>query len=66
MTMTEERHTPNAISFVIEMPAGAKATEVPEIKKRLEEESAAPMITLEQIEAKLTKAGEKRRLSLHQ
>jgi hypothetical protein len=66
MTMTEERHTPNAISFVIEMPT--KVTEVPEIKKRLEEESAAyaPMISLEQIEAKLMKAGEKRRLSLHQ
>ena len=66
MTMTEERHTPNAISFVIEMPS--KATEVPEIKKRLEMESAAsaPMISLEQIEAKLMKAGEKRRLSLHQ
>ena len=65
MTMTEEKHTPNAISFVIEMPAADK---VPEIKKRLEAESAAysPMISLEQIEAKLMKAEEKRRLSLHQ
>jgi hypothetical protein len=67
MTMTEEKHTPNAISFVIEMPA-TKMTEMPEIKKRLEDESAAyaPTISLEQIEAKLMKAGEKRRLSLHQ
>ena len=69
MTMTEEKNTPNAISFVIEMPAATKIHEkVPEIKKRLEAESAAysPMISLEQIEAKLMKAEEKRRLSLHQ
>ena len=69
MTMTEEKHTPNAISFVIEMPAATKINEKEvEIKKRLEAESAAysPMISLEQIEAKLMKAEEKRRLSLHQ
>ena len=49
MTMTEERHTPNAISFIIEMPAATKVQEVPEIKKRLEDESAAyaPTVTLE-------------------
>ena len=67
-TLTEVKHTPNAISFVVEMPATKMAGEVPEIKKRLEAESAAfaPQTSLEQINAKLEKAEEKRRLSLHQ
>ena len=49
MTMTEEKHTPNAISFVIEMPVTKTTEVVPEIKKRLEDESAAyaPTVTLE-------------------
>src|SRR6187397_2571400 len=66
MTMTEEKQTPNAISFIIEMPAGTTTTEVPEIKKRLEAESAAfaPTTSLEQINAKLEKAENKRKLSL--
>lgn len=66
MSMIEEKHTPNAISFVIEMPP-TKVAE-PEIKKRLEDQSAAyaPMVTLEQIQAKLEKAEVKRRASLHQ
>ena len=65
MTLIEERHTPNAISFVVEMPVDNK---VPEIKKRLEEQSvaSAPLISLELIQAKLDKASEKRRVSLHQ
>ena len=42
MTLIEERHTPNAISFVVEMPADNKVLEkMPEIKKRLEEQSVA-------------------------
>jgi hypothetical protein len=68
MTLIEEKHTPNAISFVVEMPAGPSMQEkVPEVKKRLEEQSVAqsPLISLEQIQAKLEKATEKRRLSLH-
>lgn len=67
MTLIEEKHTPNAISFVVEMPAGPSVQEVPEVKKRLEEQSVAqsPLISLEQINAKLEKATLKRRLSLH-
>lgn len=67
MMMTEERHTPNAISFVIEIPVTKIQEKNPEIKKRLEDQSAAvaPMISLEQIQAKLNKAEEKRRASLH-
>lgn len=65
MTMTEEKHTPNAISFVIDMPV-TKTEAEPEIKKRLEAESAAfaPVTSLEQINAKLEKAEYKRKLSL--
>ena len=65
--MTEEKHTPNAISFIIEMPAKMTEKE-PEIKKRLEAESAAfaPQVSLESIQAKLNKAELKRRASLHQ
>lgn len=66
MTMTQDKQTPNAIAFTIEMPVTKVAERTPEIKKRLEEQSAPPMLSLEQIEAKLMKAGEKRRLSLHQ
>lgn len=66
MTMTEEKHTPNAISFVIGMPANTAEVE-PEIKKRLEAESAAfaPQTSLEAINAKLEKAESKRKLSFN-
>ena len=66
MTMTEEKHTPNAISFVIDMPSTKMTETEPEIKKRLEAESAAfaPQTSLEQINAKLEKAEYKRKLSL--
>jgi hypothetical protein len=67
MMMTEEKHTPNAVSFVIEMPATKVQEKSPEIKKRLEDQSAAhaPMISLEQIQAKLEKAELLRRASMH-
>jgi hypothetical protein len=50
MTMTEEKHTTNSISFVVDMPAKLSEKE-PEIKKRLEAESAAfaPQVSLESI-----------------
>ena len=41
MMMTEEKHTPNAISFVIEIPVSKVQEKSPEIKKRLEDQSAA-------------------------
>ena len=67
MMMTEEKSTPNAVSFVIEIPAAKPQEKSPEIKKRLEDMSAAtaPMISLEQIQAKLEKAEIKRRASMH-
>lgn len=68
MTLTEVKHTSSAISFVVEMPLTKVVEKVPEIKKRLEAESAAfaPQTSLEQINAKLEKAEEKRRQGLHQ
>ena len=41
MMMTEEKHTPNSISFVIEIPVSKVQEKSPEIKKRLEDQSAA-------------------------
>jgi len=66
--MMEEKHTPNAISFVIEMPSTGKTTEKDlQVKTRLEAESAAyaPLLSLEQINAKLEKAEQKRKVSLN-
>lgn len=68
ISMTEEKSTANSIAFVVDINADAKlSTEEPEVKKRLEEQSAnaGAEISLEQINEKLEKAEEKR-LSFHQ
>ena len=67
MTMTQEKQTPNAIAFTIDIPTTGTLSEKDLlIKQRLEAESAAfaPTTSLEQINAKLEKAEEKRKLSL--
>ena len=64
--MTQERETPNAVSFVVEIPT-SHSTSVPEVKKRLENAPSQPQVSLEQINAKLEKAEEKRKnLLTHQ
>lgn len=62
--MTQERETPNAVSFIIELPSTSTTTTVPDIKKRLENTPNAPQVSLEQINAKLEKAEKKRKLAL--
>jgi hypothetical protein len=67
MMMTEEKHTPNAVAFVIEMPnTGSPSEKDLSVKQRLEAESAAfaPQTSLEMINAKLEKAEEKRKMSM--
>jgi hypothetical protein len=63
MLMTQERETPNAVSFIIELPSTTTTAE-PEIKKRLENAPFGTQVSLEQINAKLEKAEEKRKLAL--
>ena len=63
--MTEEKHTPQAVSFEINFLENKPQAEEPQIKKRLEMESVPEPITLELIEEKLQKA-EVRRTSLRQ
>lgn len=65
--LREERSTPKAVSFEVLLPEQSKATPIPEIAKRLEAESSnLPKISLEDIQQKLQKAEEKRRMSLNQ
>jgi hypothetical protein len=72
MMLKEERHTPKAISFRIEIPdlQGQKnqLNPNPEVKKRLElsaqKAAQGPSITMDDINHKLQKAEEKRKLSL--
>ena len=66
-SLIEEKKTENSVSFVVDVSAGGSVQAEPEVKKRLEEQSQIepPAVSLEQIEAKLEKAEEKRRASLH-
>ena len=65
MTLTEEKQTANAVSFVVEMPATGNPSEKElAIIARLEAEgNANAPATLEQINAKLEKAEAKRKMS---
>lgn len=63
-----EKETPNAVSFVVEMPATNSLTGKDlQIKQRLEAESAAftTQTSLEQINAKLEKAETRRKMSFN-
>ena len=65
-SLIEEKHTPNAISFVVEMPSTGNPSEKDlSVKQRLELESSTivPQPSLEQINAKLEKAEAKRKMS---
>ena len=66
MLLQEERHNKNSVAFRVEIAQSNKAAQAPEIKKRLEAEANQPSlsITIEQINLKLQKAEEKRKLSL--
>lgn len=68
MMLTEEKQTPNAVSFVVEMPVtGSPSEKDLSVKQRLEAESAAfaPQVSLEQINAKLDRAEAKRKMSMN-
>lgn len=68
LSMSNEKQTNNAIAFTIDLPSTGSLSEKDLlIKQRLEAESAAfaPCTSLEQINAKLEKAEEKRKLSLN-
>lgn len=61
--LKEEKHTNNAISFEVTLDHSKQAEE-PEIKKRLENSHESSPITMEQIQEKLQKAEERRRMQL--
>eukprot|EP00347_Sterkiella_histriomuscorum_P008483 403344922 len=67
MMLTEERHTPKAVSFRVQLPGANLSTKNPEVKKRLElsaqKAAQGPQITIEDISNKLQRAEEKRKLS---
>ena len=68
MMLTEEKQTPNAVSFIVEMPTtGSPSQKDLSVKQRLEAESAAfaPQASLEQINAKLERAEAKRKMSMN-
>ena len=64
--LKEEKHTAHAVAFAVDL--GEKHTEKePQIKKRLEAESAAaqgPSITLDKIKERLQKAEQKRKQTI--
>lgn len=65
MMLKEERHTPSAVAFAVDISKQVPTLEEPEIKKKLESYTkAAQGPTLESIEEKLRRAEEKRKLSL--
>jgi hypothetical protein len=67
MIMREERSTPKAVAFEVLLPEQSKNANIPEIAKRLEaENSNMTKISLEDIQMKLQKAEEKRRMSFNQ
>lgn len=66
MMLHEERHTKNAVAFKVELMDNKNllANEEPQIKKKLESyQKAAQGPTLDQINEKLTRAEEKRKLT---
>lgn len=66
MMLKEEKHTPHAVSFAIDL-GEKKAGEEPQVKKRLEADAKAaqgPSITMDKIKQKLQKAEQKRKQTL--
>ena len=69
MMLTQEKQTANSVAFKVELPTKTSiSTEALEVKKRLEadyEKAAKCPLTRDQIEEKLKKAEEKRRVNLN-
>lgn len=68
MMLKEERSTPHAVAFEILLPEQANSNkQLPEVAKRLEAESLKTHnVSLDDIQQKLQKAEEKRKLSFNQ